>query len=823
MRKLLKTLTPMILVLPLLVACGTTEFSSSSPSSSPSSEPVISSEISLPESSVSSSEPEPIIYNPDVDVSYREGRDFSGVKPPKNEFDMRDIPELVEGCRVARNSTDTHMLIGPTSRLNFFKNPGKISLSVIDIRGMANPEEEVSVSDDRVMFMTDKPINLTVKGTNQNIAVSYDTVEEFNRGLLAIATITTTNGTTLKISDYYYTAEASDGAAFNFTRVVKAENISSSDNNIGFDFTMSAAHSGSMEYFVPNNVFKSYSGGKSTYQEMQLGSPFVMIRDSSRGYCLSLSRYKPVITYQNNSYASYSIDSSTRALTVSYPAVSGNRKFLEFSAESDQIVYDMTIRSCYEKDYDDASVHTYNTVFNLTDPRIVATDIDEVYRIINEDWKVFLHEEEQDKLFNGNPTGEKYMSYGLPWRIYIESGEFGPYTYQAGFIGQQLPSAYNMMYYGYMNDDEVAIQNAFHINDFWVEDAEMMSIVGVPHIWYDTWSDGFRAYPCFLRMAVDAMEGLLDSYVLAESKGVHKESWEDALLSFGDFLVNFQNEDGSYYRCYNYSGGPFESWDDGIEEPPGNICQSTSKSCTAMPIRWLMKMYQITEDEMYLDAAVAAGEYVYNNIYNTKQYRGGTCDNPNQVDKEAGVYAMYAFDVLYTMTGEAKWLTALQQAAAFTMSTALIVSYPVRPSSLKAAKPLMAGYSDGMSFIGCNASSGVDNYIAFVYYELFRIYIHTGDPTYLRQAEFVQQNTKSIMDWDGELGYPYKSLVAEASSISGFSFGSVDNGCWVTWSSAANAEPITKMLRNFGCADVAAFRDTGLDVLRERLAKVGAF
>lgn len=154
------------------------------------------------------------------------------------------------------------------------------------------------------------------------------------------------------------------------------------------------------------------------------------------------------------------------------------------------------------------------------------------------------------------------------------------------------------------------------------------------------------------------------------------------------------------------------------------------------------------------------------------------------------------------------------------MSTVQIFSYPVKPSDLKAAYPCIYGYNDGMSFI-CVNSTSADNYIAYIYYELFRIYILTGDKAYLKQAEFVQQNTKSIMNWDGALGYKYKSLVAEASTTSGFTFSSASDGAWVAWSSVANIEPIAKMYTNFGKADVMAFADVSLEELRATLEKTG--
>ena len=36
--------------------------------------------------------------------------------------------------------------------------------------------------------------------------------------------------------------------------------------------------------------------------------------------------------------------------------------------------------------------------------------------------------------------------------------------------------------------------------------------------------------------------------------------------------------------------------------------------------------------------------------------RGGTCDQADVMDKESGIYAMFAFTALYEQTGNRKWL-----------------------------------------------------------------------------------------------------------------------------------------------------------------------
>ena len=260
---------------------------------------------------------------------------------------------------------------------------------------------------------------------------------------------------------------------------------------------------------------------------------------------------------------------------------------------------------------------------------------------------------------------------------------------------------------------------------------------------------------------------------------------------------------------------------------PGDITRSTSKNNSTMPVRLLGKMYEYTKDSKYLNAIKKAGDFIYTHLYPQHKYYGGTCDNPDSMDKEAGVYAMYAYDTLYTLTKDPKWLDCLKQATIFTMSSVLTLSYkiPDSASDLKAAYSLECGYTDGLSYICCNGTS-LDNYAAYIYYQLFRLYIHSGEKVYYDMAEFIQQNTKSTMDWDGKLNYAYKSLTPEASTIYSFGYHSATDdddvmGVWLPWQSAANAEPIAKMYDTFNEADVKAFEKTPITTLQETLAKFG--
>ncbi|MBQ8370131.1 MAG: hypothetical protein IJY35_09150 [Clostridia bacterium] len=661
------------------------------------------------------------------------------------------------------------------------------------------------------------PVCVNVDGVNYS--ARYDSVSPAKYGILASAHVTTANGSRVTIEDRFYLPRE-ESCTVNLRRCVQVDSAADGDSGIASSFTLSLP-SADAEWFVPGRVFREFlrqDSHEDTRIEPALGLPFAMLRDRTTGVTLSLGRYQPVIHWEKNSFASVTIDNSANSVTVDYPSRSPEPLYRPMTPGS-QTVYDLSVRLSVTESYDTAIAEVYGAHFDLQNQRILDTDIDEVFRVICEDYKAFLHATPQTR-----PDGSTYTSYGLPWRISIEDGAFGPLTYQAGFVGQQMMAAHEMILYGVRNHDALSLENGVKTLDFWVNDAEWMCGSGIPKIWYDTWDNGFRKYPTFLRMAVDGIEGLLDAYLTAKSAGIDKPDWYRDVLAFAEFLVRRQNADGSWYRCFDYEGNPYVDPAPGIHKP-GNredICDSFSKNNTTMPVRFLKSVFDLTGDVRCRDAAVRAGEFVYRELYPASSWKGGTCDNPNVTDKEAGVYAMYCFDAMYLLTGDEKYLTALESAAAFTMSSVYTVSVPVKDTTLKAGIPMKAGYIDGMSLITARAN-GADNYIAFAYAELFRIYVLTGKKTYLRQAEFLQQNTKAIMNWDGALGYKYKSLVAEASTVitrdGPFTYGSVDNGVWLPWCSAANADPIAKMLTIFGKADVADLADVPLDELRRLIGK----
>ena len=703
---------------------------------------------------------------------------------------------------------------------------------------------EISVNQGTTaMFDIVRPAKFFVRYENESgskktktLEGCYSEVKLTDYGISAKVTLLCPGGTMLDVEDKYYIPTLEVSEEINVERNIEVLNAQKKD--IGFQsiYALQTKDNGlsNMEYFVPNSVFGTFTNPSSTqkyqyYRETAIGMPIVMMRNSQTGYTAALARYQPVIDYSTDSYAAVSIHNGETSsgdahasIEITYPSRDSARHYFSYT-KMQRVVYKMSIHGFIASKYEDAMIKSYNGQFHLQDQRILDPDIDEIYGMINRDFKSFLRSNYRNGI----------TSYGLPWTVTIENGNFGGMSYQAGFVGQQIPDAYHMILYGIKNNDNVSLQNGINVINFWVSGANMMSDAGVPMIWYDGGSNRWAGYPTFIRMAADSMEGLLDAYRVCEVHGkataAARASWIEAVTAAAEWMLRAQNSDGSWYRCYNYNGTYYDPNNEssGVTWNPGDICRSTSKNNATMPVRFLGKMYEMTGDQRYLNAIKKAGDFIMQNLYPKHYYNGGTCDNPDAVDREAGVFAMYAFDTLYMLTGEARYLEALEEATVFTMSTVIVPSFKINPTctELKAANPAKYGYSDGLSFICCNVM-GVDNFAAFAYYELFRTYILTGKRVYFEMAEFLQQNTKGAMDYDGIMDFPYPSLVAEATTICTFGFSSAKDGngvegVWLPWCSDANADPIARMYDHFGVADVGEFRNTSLEELRSSLNTFG--
>lgn len=162
----------------------------------------------------------------------------------------------------------------------------------------------------------------------------------------------------------------------------------------------------------------------------------------------------------------------------------------------------------------------------------------------------------------------------------------------------------------------------------------------------------------YLRAMVDAASDLcLFSSVALRARCL------GAARAFGDFLLRVQNRDGSWYRAYRPDGRAImkpEEWFGGTER--------ANRSSTATCIPLLVELARRTGEVAYRKAAVRAGEWLLAEVVERIDYRGGTLDNPNVVDREAMASAMRALLRLHDATGAREFLDGARLAGGLALT-----------------------------------------------------------------------------------------------------------------------------------------------------------
>ncbi|GAA1567320.1 MULTISPECIES: hypothetical protein [Kribbella] len=372
--------------------------------------------------------------------------------------------------------------------------------------------------------------------------------------------------------------------------------------------------------------------------------------------------------------------------------------------------------------------------------------------------------------YNGKP--------GLPFRSRLDSGEADAVSYMMGFVGQQVPAGYQLLRSGLLDGDAARLAKGKAILDFWATESPLPN--GLVRLWIDgdqpRWRDW---YQIFVRVASDGMDGMVDACRLMRDRGEPVATWEKAVTGFADFLVSKQYADGSFARSYTMDGS----------------VASDARTNTSHPIRFLCHTAALTGDGKYRKAAVAAGQWY---VANTKdwQFIGGTADNPNVLDKEAGGMAFNAALALHDLTGEDRWLELAKRAADFTETW--LVGWRWRIDTPRRSYARDGAF--GLSFIA-SGHSGIDNWICYQSWNFYRLFLFTGDTHYRDVATTILTAGVRTTELTGQSqGYAVPGLVEEAVGLSDL----VVNGTnvWLPWCTVAEVEPLSRFADMFGTVDL---------------------
>ena len=241
------------------------------------------------------------------------------------------------------------------------------------------------------------------------------------------------------------------------------------------------------------------------------------------------------------------------------------------------------------------------------------------------------------------------------------------------------------------------------------------------------WEEENRA---FTRCLVEDLKWVLRTYRRELGHGREHPTWLFWCWRFGAWLLTKQASDGSFPR----------SWRLGTGEP-----SEASTTMSHAPIPFLLVLSEVSGRAEFRLAALRAGEFSWANYHSLDRFIGGTPDNPNIMDKEAGTLATEAYLALYEATRERKWLERAKVAADYAETWIWAWNMPMPEDESDEA----LHWKKGVSTVGANkinsTGAGVDQWMAVDVPQYAKLYAYTRDAHYLDIARILLHNTKNML------------------------------------------------------------------------------
>lgn len=249
----------------------------------------------------------------------------------------------------------------------------------------------------------------------------------------------------------------------------------------------------------------------------------------------------------------------------------------------------------------------------------------------------------------------------------------------------------------------------------------------------------------YLRAFTDDMRWLLTAYQWELERGNNHYDWWRWCVQFAEWLLWQQKPDGSFPR--SWYPGTDKIYDDNYQ-------------CTYNAMAFLVKVSDVTGDDFwtahggkypFLTAAKRAGDFVWQTYQKNEQYVGGTIDNNNIQDKEAGTLSLEGYLALYENTKDTKWLDRAKAAADYAETYIYGWNVPMPEDQTDQTLQWKKDASTiGVSKISTQGS-GVDQWMAGDVDEYARLYKYTNDPHYKDIATMLLHNTKNMVALPGRL------------------------------------------------------------------------
>lgn len=246
--------------------------------------------------------------------------------------------------------------------------------------------------------------------------------------------------------------------------------------------------------------------------------------------------------------------------------------------------------------------------------------------------------------------------------------------------------------------------------------------------------DQVLAKRLFLRSFGDDLKALMKAVKRERAQGREHPEWIKWAQSFADWLLPQQSPEGGFPRAWQPQTGKL-------------IDGSQQSSFTVIP--FLNLLSEVTANPIYQQAAIKAGEFCWRNGQNRGMFVGGTNDNPDVMDKEAGTLSLEAYLSLYNTTNDKKWIERARAAANYAETWIYIWNVPM-PDGDKIVQWQKGVPTVGIQLISTGHSLA-DMYMSFDVDEYAKLSVFANDAHYLNVARILLHDTKSMLAIPGRL------------------------------------------------------------------------
>jgi hypothetical protein len=188
-----------------------------------------------------------------------------------------------------------------------------------------------------------------------------------------------------------------------------------------------------------------------------------------------------------------------------------------------------------------------------------------------------------------------------------------------------------------------------------------------------------------------------------------------------------------------------------------------------------------------------AAEYAWSSGQSNGLFAGGTIDNPDVIDKEAGTLSLEAYLAAYEATKEKKWLDRAAVAADFAETWIYCWNVPMPADENGGELQWKRGVPTvGLQLISTGHSLA-DEYMSFDADEFARMYVYAGDAHYLNVARILLHNTKVMLALPGRTfdlkGPGWQQEHWSLAPVRGFGI----HRLWLPWVSTSQLNGIVEL------------------------------